>query len=213
VPLNGGCWQISPKSAVFTPGTLKRMPELKKTPSYLKGLVEARARAGGDVERYAKIAKDVARELKKARSTLAACDLLIRKIDTRLTPEDIEPIRIPKNYGGCRGKLINTVEQILRSVAPNSVTTGEISIEIQVRFQFTFETWQARAEWKNNSIGRLLRKLCEEGLIERLHNPKSLTEEGGRWRWKSDATQSSDQLREQIEAQGGSVIQYDVVED
>jgi hypothetical protein len=188
------------------------MPKVKKTPSYLKGLAEDRARAAGDVERYAQIAEDVARELEKARSTLAACDLLIRRIDARLNPEDIEPIRVTKYYGGSWGKLRGTVEAILKSVAPASATTNEIATEIQVRFQFVFVTWQARSEWKNNSIGRLLRKLFNEGLVERLHDPKSLTEEGGRWRWKNDATQSSDQLREQIEAEGGSVVQYDAVE-
>jgi hypothetical protein len=187
--------------------------KMKKTPSYLKGLAEDRARAAGDVERYVKIAKDVADALEAARATLAACDLLIRRIDARLNPEDIEPIRVKKYYGGCRGKLRRTVEDILKTVAPGTVTTTEISIEIQVRFGFTFETSEARTHWQNNSIGRLLRTLFEEDLVERLHNPRCNTEEGGRWRWVNRAAGSSDQLREQIEGQGGSVVQYDAVEE
>jgi hypothetical protein len=46
-------------------------------------------------------------------------------------------------------------------------------------------------------------------LLERLHNPTCNTAEGCRWRWKTDSTQSSDQLRERIEENGGSVVQYD----
>ena len=186
---------------------------MKKTPSYLKGLAEERARAAGDVERYVKIAKDVADALDTARETLAACDLLIRRIDARLNPEDIPPIRVNKYYGGASGKLRNTVEDILKKVAPGTVTTTDISIEIQVCFGLTFETSEARTHWQNNSIGRLLRKLFDHGLVERLHNPRRNTEEGGRWRWKTDSTQSSDQLREQIEKRGGAVVQYDAGED
>jgi len=183
--------------------------KMKKTPSYLKGLAEDRARAAGDVERYVKIAKDVADALETARATLAACDLLIRRIDGRLNPDEIPPIRAHKYYGGARGKLRDSVVGILKTVAPGTVTTTEISIEIQVRYGLTFETSWERTYWQCNSIGRLLRKLFDQGLVDRLHNPKSLTEEGGRWRWKTDSTQSSDQLRAQIEGKGGSVVQYD----
>jgi hypothetical protein len=182
---------------------------MKKTPSYLKGLAEDRARAAGDVERYVKIAKDVADALEAARSTLAACDLLIRRIDGRLNPEEIPPIRAHKYYGGGRGKLRDTVVDILKAAAPGTVTTTEISIEIQVRYGLTFETSWERSQWRSNSIGSVLRKLFGLGLVERLHNPRCNTDEGGRWRWKTDSTQSSDQLREQIEGNGGSVVQYD----
>jgi len=186
---------------------------MKKTPSYLKGLAEDRARAAADVERYVKITKDVADALESARATLAACDLLIRRIDARLDPNDIQPIRVKKYYGGNRGKLRNTVVDILKTAGADTVTTTDISIEIQVCFGLDFETPEARTHWQNNSIGRLLRTLFEEGLVERLHNPRCLTEEGGRWRWKDGTADSSDDLRAQIESQGGSVVQYDAAED
>jgi hypothetical protein len=183
--------------------------EMKKTPSYLKGLAEDRARAAGDVERYVKIAKDVSDALEAARATLAACDLLIRRIDARLNPEDIPLIRVNRCYGGARGKLRATVADILKTAAPRPVTTIEIGVEIQVRFGLVFETSEARSDWQNNSIGRLLRDLLDNGLVERLHDPKCNAQAGGRWRWKTDSTQSSDQLRGQIEGNGGSVVQYD----
>jgi hypothetical protein len=182
---------------------------MKKTPSYLKGLVEDRARAAGDVERYEKIAKDVADALERARATLAACDMLILRIDARLLPGEIVLIRSKKSYGGKRGKLRNTVVDILQKAAPGSVTTTEIGIEIQVCFGLTFETPFLRTYWQNNSIGRLLRTLFYEDKVERLHDPRCNTEEGGRWRWKASAAESSDDLRAQLESQGGSVVQYD----
>ena len=96
---------------------------MKKTPSYMKGLAEDRARAAGDVERYVKIAKDVADALEAAQMTLAACDLLIRRIDARLNPNEIPPIRAHKYYGGARGKLRDSVVDILKTAAPGTVTT------------------------------------------------------------------------------------------
>jgi hypothetical protein len=155
-----------------------------------------------------KIAKDVADALEAARSTLAACDLLIRRIDVRLNPEDIPPIRAHKYYGGSRGKLRDTVVDILKAAAPCTVTTTEISIEIQVRHGLTFETSGERSHWQCNSVGSALRKLFGHGLVERLRDPGS-----SRWRWKTDSTQSSDQLRERIAGNGGSVVQYDSGEE
>jgi hypothetical protein len=182
---------------------------MKKTPSYLKGLAENRARAAGEVRRYEKIASDVNDLLQTARQALGACDLLIRRFDARLTPEDIQPIRPPKFYGGKRGQLRNTIVEILKAEAPETITTSQIGVEIQIRFLLTFETPAARTDWQCNSIGRLMRKLFKQGLVDRLHDPAALTEEGARWRWKSDAALSSDHLRQQVEAKGGSVQQYD----
>jgi hypothetical protein len=58
--------------------------DMKKTPSYLKGLAETRARAAGEVLRYEKIAADVDGLLRQARDTLSAFDLLIVRFDARL---------------------------------------------------------------------------------------------------------------------------------
>ncbi len=182
---------------------------MKKTPSYLKGLAETRARAAGEVSRYEKIAADVNDLLRRARDTLAACDLLIVRFDARLSPEDIEPIRPPKFYGGKRGQLRKTVTEILKREAPRAVTTSQIGVEIQVRFLFTFETPAARTVWQCNSIGRLLRKMFEQGLLDRLHDPNAITELGALWRWKSGSACSSDHLRDLVVAQGGKVNLYD----
>lgn len=60
---------------------------MRKTPSYLKGLAETRARLAGDIERYRSVIEDVGRQMLKAETELEACDLLIRKFDSRLRPE------------------------------------------------------------------------------------------------------------------------------
>jgi hypothetical protein len=52
--------------------------DMKKTPSYLKGLAENRARSAGEVARYERIAEDVRALLKTARKALEACGTLIR---------------------------------------------------------------------------------------------------------------------------------------
>ena len=186
---------------------------MKKTPSYLKGLAETRARAAGEVARFEKIASDVSQLLQKARDALAACDLLIVRFDARLTPEDIQPIRPPKFYGGKRGQLRNTVTEILQREAPGTVTTSQIGVEIQIRFLLTFDTPAARTTWQCNSIGRLMRKMFNQGLVDRLHDPAALTEDGARWRWRSGAASSPEHLGHLVVAQGGSVHQYDAGHD
>lgn len=81
--------------------------DMRKTHSYLQGLAETRARAGGalqrlkqlrsevprklkvakaDVERYRKMEIGLARKLEEARTDLKSCDWLTRKIDCRLDP-------------------------------------------------------------------------------------------------------------------------------
>ena len=81
--------------------------EMKKTPSYLKGLAETHARAAGEAIRCRRLHADICRELDiaerqaarlralvaanssrvaAAEAELAACDRLIRKFDERLDP-------------------------------------------------------------------------------------------------------------------------------
>jgi hypothetical protein len=187
--------------------------EMKKTPAYLKGLAETRARAAGEIQRYERIAKDVADILETSRKALEACDILIRTFDRRLNPGDIEPIRVNKFYGGKRGKLRDTVIGIVKAEAPEPISTAQIAMEVQVQYQLTFEHPELRARWLGNSIGRLLRVLHRDGLTERLHDPHAYCGGSGLWRWKAATFSSSDDLRAQIESQGGSVVQYDTDEE
>ena len=50
---------------------------MRKTPSYLKGLAETRARAAAEVIRYTALATEVQQRLAEAQAALNSCDLLI----------------------------------------------------------------------------------------------------------------------------------------
>jgi hypothetical protein len=183
--------------------------EVKRTPPYLKALAEGRARAAGEVNRSQLVVERATGLLETAQASLAKIDDEIRRVESRLNPDDIEPNRGRRRYR--RGQLKSAVVEILKSRAPGAVTTSEMVHEIQARFHIEFLTWRDRREWRNNSIGGRLRRLCTEDLVERLHS--SSNGEVGRWRWKSGAVPSSDHLKEQLEAAGGAFQQYDPVEE
>lgn len=67
-----------------------------KTPAYLKGLSETRARVAADVERYGKLSAHISRKLQDAQLELAACDRLLKKFDPRVDPEKIGAIEATK---------------------------------------------------------------------------------------------------------------------
>lgn len=131
---------------------------MRKTHSYLKGLAETRARAAGslqrltseverklkvakaDVERYQKMEIELARNLEEARTDLKSCDWLIRKFDSRLDPEEIEPIVAWKGRYGKRGALKEAVSCILTDHAPVALSIPDLSKVIILEFQLTFAT-------------------------------------------------------------------------
>lgn len=178
---------------------------MKKTPPYLKALAEARARAAGKVNRSQRAVDRAAGLLETARASLSRIDDEIRRVEIRLNPNDIEPNNGRGLYRW--GELKTAVTQILQSVAPAALTTSELAQELEVRFHVEFLSKHDRSNWRKNSVAGRLRKLCTEGLVERLHETSN--GEVGRWRWKSGVVPSSDHLREQLEAQGGAFQQYD----
>jgi hypothetical protein len=66
---------------------------MRKTPSYLKGLAETRARAAADVIRYKQVIDQVMASLAKAQAELDACDTLIKKFDERLAYSEAPYLR------------------------------------------------------------------------------------------------------------------------
>lgn len=91
----------------------------KKVRSYLKGLAENRARAAGDVVRLEAMAAQVAKELAEARMDVESCNRLIKKYDSRLRPELIEPIREWCHHKGKRGDLKILLLADQRTAQPN----------------------------------------------------------------------------------------------
>lgn len=179
---------------------------VKKVPSYLKGLAETRARAAGELERLHSIANDVAARLAEAKANVASCDRLIRLFDERLDPTKIPSIHGHRRIPG--GKLKDVIIEILKARAPHEMTTNEVCWDLQLRYSLDFETAKQRLDWKHGSIGRALKHLVKDGIVERLHDPMSPTAEDGRWRLKSDDDLSSDHSIALAAATGTSVQFY-----
>lgn len=183
---------------------------MRKTPSYLKGLAETRARAAGDVERYQQILEEVGEKLAQAKAEVAACDRLICKFDGRLNPEMIQPIRAWKGRYGKRGQLAASIARLLEDEAPRDLTTTELIWTLQLDFQLDFPTATEKQTWRRNSLTPTLKALMAKGLVERLHDvTDGFSGEVGRWRWKSGDDLSLDHLRAQAAAAGVSTQHAD----
>lgn len=143
---------------------------MRKTPSYLKGLAETRARAAADVLRYKQLINEIMGSLAKAQAELEACDTLIKKFDERLDPTLVEPINHWKGRYGKRGALREAILALLQERAPTAVTTTEIGWQLQLKFNINFVHWKEREQWMSNSIGSCLKKLVKDGLVEACHD-------------------------------------------
>ena len=196
------------QTMLFTWHTLPRMPNtVRKSPPHLRTLAERRARAAGEVCRLREVVETAAQQLSAAETTLSEVDALLQRIERRLNPSDIAPIRAHDAYQGLpRGALGKTILEILS--AAGEVTTSSIADEIQARFQIEFLVEEARSHWRHNSVGKQLRLYLKSGLIERIRVPM-VNGEVVRWRLKSGAVLSSDHLKEQAEAKGAEVLEYD----
>ena len=158
--------------------------DIRKTPSYLRGLAESRARISADVLRLERLQADITEQLEKAKNELEACDTLIREFDSRLTPSRIEPIQAWKGRYGARGTLKAAVADYVKRAAPNEASTAEVACFIEDTFSIEFPTKDERERWRSNSIKSCLKQLMRENVIERLHEA-SIAANMGWWRWVS----------------------------
>lgn len=183
---------------------------MRKTPSYLKGLAETRARAHGDMERYQKLADEIAAKIAEAKETLESCDRLIRKFDIRLDPAEIPSVKGWQGRYGKRGALSEAIIEHLRHAYPNDLSTTELSWLLQLQFRLDFSTSNARTRWHDNTLRSAFRRLRLQGIIERVHElPISTNVEVGRWRLKSDAGLLADHLMRRVAAMDASVLHDD----
>ena len=203
--------------------------DMRKTPSYLKGLAETRARVAGDLQRHEKQHSQlevtlnatkadlerhqrrytgVCKGLAEAKADLESCDRLIRKFDDRLDPSQIEPIHAWKGRYGKRGGLKEMIDQVLKDFAPVAMTTPELAQAVMAEFQLEFATEKALKMWSHNSLGRSLKILVAAGLVERLHDPKIYWGgKDGMWRWKTGTDRLLAGLMESAESAGLGVQQ------
>jgi hypothetical protein len=182
--------------------------EMQRTPSYLKGLAETRARAAGDVQRLKELHSEITRQLATAEAEVASCDLLIRKFDKQLDPTKIPPIRAWKGHYGKRGALREAVLRELEAAWPRSVSTTELAAKIQLEFKLDFTTWRERDQWCDQSVRNLLRKSVKDGVLER--DEPAISAAGrtvNRWRWVPQTATELSTLREAAQAVGVGVQQ------
>ncbi len=183
---------------------------MKRVDVYLKKLAEKRARAAGDVERYAEASEHATKLLTQARSIVEACDVLIREHDARLDPAVIENITTWEHHPKKRGDLKAAILTLLKAHSPEWLTTEAVCEAIEAKWQLKFIIPPDRVEWKRNSIGRHLRRLVADDLIEAQHDQaKAATVEAGVWRLRMDPGLSLDQMERQLEEAGLAVRRPD----
>lgn len=175
---------------------------MRKTPSYLKGLAETRARVAAEVQRLQQFYDEIGQSLGKARTELEACDLLIRKYDERLNPELIEPIKAWKGRYGARGALKTAIVRILKDCHPSAVSTTELTTRLQIEFSLDFLSKAERTHWQHDTVGKQLKKLVSEGLVERLNNLAVNAGRTGSWRWLGEGCESLGDLAALAESSG-----------
>ena len=106
---------------------------MRKTPSYLKGLAETRARAAADILRYKQVIDEIMVSLAKAQAELEACDTLIKKFDDRLDPTQVEPINHWQGRYGKRGALLLQGLNLSAKVLANKVNRGTFTLAFFLR--------------------------------------------------------------------------------
>jgi hypothetical protein len=148
---------------------------VKKLPSYLKGLVETRARSAGDIERLEQLRTLLDEELAAARKRLESADTLIRDFNPLLDPTLIEPVRGRKPR---TGKVREAVAQVLDAAAPADLPTPEIAFRVAEQIQIRFHSMADFRKWAKNCINRELHRRWTAGLAERQQTPGQET----RWR-------------------------------
>ena len=193
----------------FTGFTLQEMPTIvKKSPPHLKALATSRACLADEIARLQNHLESVASKLREHELRLSELDRQIRRIESRIDPTQIAPIRACIPYRTTpHGQLRATVLAILKA-AGEPITVTEIAAEIQSRYQIEFLGEAEYRKWRNNCVGSQLRDFLRDGLVERTLGPR-LTGAGGRWRLKSGAVPSPDHLREQAETRGAGTQEYD----
>jgi len=168
--------------------------EMKTTPPALKWLAEKRARVAGDIAQTERVLADSTERLAKLTLDLASLDRSIQVYDSRLSGDEIDPIRARVLYGR-RGALREFVEEQLKLASPDWVPTTVIEGLVVAHYGLGFVSALERKRWQVNSLRSALKGLVRKGKLEREQNPEVATGEVGRWRWKAPAPTTLAALR------------------
>lgn len=177
---------------------------MRKTPAYLKGLAERRARAAGDVERLERLLERLRGELEQARNLMTSCDALIRDFDPELNPHLIQPIRATKGRHAGYGAVLDAVLAAVKLAAPRPASSAEVSLYVQAVLKIQFESEQHYETWFHNALTRALRKLAARGELTRVPDLTDPSNRAGLWQWPNTYA-SLDALRESAAATGAVV--------
>jgi hypothetical protein len=153
---------------------------VKKLPSYLKGLVERRARSAGDIERLEQLRVLLDEEIANARKLLDSADTLIRDFSPLLDPSQIQPVKPRK---GRHGKLKPALLATLREVSPGTLPTNEIAFLVAEKLQIQFHSTADFRSWARRAVHRELSRYWEAGVVERIPVP------GEQTRWRTAAAE------------------------
>jgi hypothetical protein len=156
--------------------------EMKKVPSYLRGLVETRARADAQAKRLEKLVAELDEARTRALQERAAADHLIRAYDPNLDPATIEPIAGFRGRYGRRGALAEFIREQLRNAYPEPLTTAEIGARAAVKFELDIPTPALYAAWRKTSIRNKLQRMEKAGEVERVGFGVEDGRESAAWR-------------------------------
>lgn len=92
------------------------------------------------------------------------------------------PVRAHRAYGG-RGFLVDWLRGMLQAAAPHWVDTRTLVSLAERDFSLTFPSPVERDAYRKNTLGRALRKLLSQDLVERQHDPERASTPS-LWRWK-----------------------------
>lgn len=168
-------------------GYVVRMEPLrmKQTPSALKWLAERRARVSHELEQARRIASEHAKRAESLALDLESLDRSIRLYDRSIDPECIESIHGWRGRYGKRGGLRQSVLDILRERSPDWVLSGDIEALVCAKFGLSFPSPRERKQWYAGGFRATLKKLVEDGLVDRANDPLIHTGSATMWRLKT----------------------------
>jgi hypothetical protein len=142
-----------------------------RLPTKLKGLVETRARLGGEVARLEDLLAETTDKLKKARKSLSNTDATILHYNALLDPSTIRPVRGQKGRYGKHGSLKATIAIVLAEGKGAAFTYSEIADPIIEKLGLKFASPELKTDWKYNSLRSELKRMLAKGSVERVLQP------------------------------------------
>jgi hypothetical protein len=182
--------------------------QVRRIPTYLKHLVENRARADGQVQRLEDALVDIQTELTRALAHRDACDRLLNNFDG-LGADGIAPIRGWLGKRGGRGRWVGTMREFIRQSGSGGITTTELSARLMEHFELDF-TPAERRTWMRRSVRNRLNELRARGEIEPTDPARLPGSTPYRWRIPQHSTSALGALIESVRMLG---VQVEVADD